>query len=49
LLQIYQSDDAATPPELLELLDIAEARLASAGYRMDGSPLAESDSDVRSL
>jgi hypothetical protein len=36
LLQIYQSDEAGTPSELLELLDIAEARLESAGYRIKG-------------
>ncbi|RYD85326.1 MAG: hypothetical protein EOP84_02840 [Verrucomicrobiaceae bacterium] len=36
LLQVYRSDESSTPPELLELLDIAEERLESAGYAIKG-------------
>jgi hypothetical protein len=46
LLQIYRSD-TGTPAELLELLDIAEARLESAGYRIDGHQVTSSDDDGR--
>ena len=40
LLQIYRSDAGGTPTELLELLDIAEARLESAGYGVKGDRAA---------
>lgn len=36
LLHVYSSDQDDTPPELLELLDIAEERLESAGYAIKG-------------
>jgi hypothetical protein len=48
LRQIYRSDDAGTPSEQLELLDIAEARLESAGYRIDGHQVASSDDGRKS-
>jgi hypothetical protein len=37
LLEVYDKDEAAIPPELLELLDMAQARLARAGYSVDGA------------
>jgi len=37
LLQVYRAEGEATPPELLDLLDIVEQRLAQAGYRIESA------------
>jgi hypothetical protein len=37
LFEIYSIDGESAPAELLELLDIAESRLESAGYSADGA------------
>ena len=38
LLQVYQAEERTTPAELLELLDIAQARLERAGYPTVSTP-----------
>jgi hypothetical protein len=35
LLQVYRAEGDATPAELVDLLDIAEQRLARAGYKIE--------------
>lgn len=50
LLQIYDTQDESTPAELLELLDIAEARLEKAGYQVTAtgeSPAADQPPESR--
>jgi hypothetical protein len=35
LLQVYRAEGDAAPAELVDLLDIAEQRLAQAGYKIE--------------
>jgi hypothetical protein len=35
LIQIYETEAGKSPPELLELLDIAQTRLVAAGYYLE--------------
>jgi hypothetical protein len=42
LMGVYQTKAGDAPAELLELLDIAEARLERSGYRVEGAPVAPS-------
>ena len=46
LLQIYDAHDESTPAELLELLDIAEARLEKAGYHVGAGGESPADTSA---